>query len=241
MLPWVLTGRSRSAARPSTWVRVGRCQDPLRRPCATSPPARPLSIPLAPSGFCSGPLLKLSRWVGFSLWPFPVSTLTTSARETAYPGRIETSAGRWSRRTGKPPSWRPLGEALDCGWRLEVRCARGPRDGMKRIRECVYGAGITNRHTRSSEFEFRARRGSFKLPPGVGASGLEAAWGEPRPNAALFFWNGYFVRALLRRTSRRVPPTPRSPASRCEKGRSNPAAFRFRASGSWPHEPEARP
>src|SRR4029078_10184125 len=35
-----------------------------------------------------------------------------------------------------------LGEALDYGWRVTVRCAWGPRDGMKRIRECVYGGEL---------------------------------------------------------------------------------------------------
>ena len=32
-----------------------------------------------------------------------------------------------------------IGEAYDQGWRVTVRCAWGPRDGMKRRRECVYG------------------------------------------------------------------------------------------------------
>lgn len=33
-----------------------------------------------------------------------------------------------------------IAEALDAGWRVRVRCAWGPRDGMKRVRECVCGA-----------------------------------------------------------------------------------------------------
>jgi hypothetical protein len=35
-----------------------------------------------------------------------------------------------------------LGDALSAGWRIRVRCAWGPRDAMKRIRECVYGAEL---------------------------------------------------------------------------------------------------
>lgn len=35
-----------------------------------------------------------------------------------------------------------LGEALDFGWGVTVRCAHGPRDGMKRVRECVYGGDL---------------------------------------------------------------------------------------------------
>ena len=30
-----------------------------------------------------------------------------------------------------------IGEAHDLGWRVMVRCAWGPRDGMKRVRESV--------------------------------------------------------------------------------------------------------
>jgi hypothetical protein len=33
-----------------------------------------------------------------------------------------------------------LGEALNLGWRLHVRCDYGKRDAMKSIRECVYGS-----------------------------------------------------------------------------------------------------
>jgi hypothetical protein len=35
-----------------------------------------------------------------------------------------------------------IGEALGLGWRIHVRCAWGPRDGMKRRRECVYGGEL---------------------------------------------------------------------------------------------------
>jgi hypothetical protein len=35
-----------------------------------------------------------------------------------------------------------LGEAFSLSWRLTVRCAHGPHDGMKRKRECVAGAKL---------------------------------------------------------------------------------------------------
>ena len=31
-----------------------------------------------------------------------------------------------------------LGIARSVGWKVHTRCAHGPRDGMKRVRECVY-------------------------------------------------------------------------------------------------------
>ena len=48
-----------------------------------------------------------------------------------------------------------IGEALDLGWRVTVRCSFGPRDGMKRGRECVYGGELdlpTLVWTRGREF-----------------------------------------------------------------------------------------
>jgi hypothetical protein len=35
-----------------------------------------------------------------------------------------------------------IGEAYDAGWRVRVRCAWGPREGMKRVRECIHGAEL---------------------------------------------------------------------------------------------------
>jgi hypothetical protein len=35
-----------------------------------------------------------------------------------------------------------LGEAYRLGWQLTARCAFGPRDGMKSIRECKYRAPL---------------------------------------------------------------------------------------------------
>ena len=41
-----------------------------------------------------------------------------------------------------PMAVKTIGEALDLGWRVTVRCSFGPRDGMKRGRECVYGGEL---------------------------------------------------------------------------------------------------
>lgn len=35
-----------------------------------------------------------------------------------------------------------LGEAWQLGWRITVRCAFGPRDGMKSVRECDHRAEL---------------------------------------------------------------------------------------------------
>lgn len=35
-----------------------------------------------------------------------------------------------------------IGEAMDFSWCVTVRCAHGLRDGMKRVRECVYGGEL---------------------------------------------------------------------------------------------------
>ena len=48
-----------------------------------------------------------------------------------------------------------IGDAYAASWRVKVRCAWGPRDGMKRVRECVYGAELdlqTLVWTRGREF-----------------------------------------------------------------------------------------
>jgi hypothetical protein len=31
-----------------------------------------------------------------------------------------------------------IGEAFSLGWRVHMRCSWGPRDGMKRVRECAF-------------------------------------------------------------------------------------------------------
>lgn len=35
-----------------------------------------------------------------------------------------------------------LHNAVSAGWGIRVRCGWGPRDGMKRVRECVYGGEV---------------------------------------------------------------------------------------------------
>jgi len=35
-----------------------------------------------------------------------------------------------------------VGEAYDAGWRVRVRCAWGPRESMKRVRECIHGTEL---------------------------------------------------------------------------------------------------
>ena len=36
-----------------------------------------------------------------------------------------------------------IGEAAyDTDWRVRVRCTWGPREGMKRVRECIHGAEL---------------------------------------------------------------------------------------------------
>ena len=84
-----------------------------------------------------------------------------------------------------------LGEAYQQGWRVQVRCAWGLRDGMKRVRECVYGADLdlqTLVWTRGSDFPLARlesrlkcpRCGSrrvvllFELPSGLGLLSLNA-------------------------------------------------------------------
>ena len=60
-----------------------------------------------------------------------------------------------------------LGEAMDFSWRLTVRCAHGPRDGMKRVRECVYGAELdlqTLVWTRGRDFPLARLESRLKCP-----------------------------------------------------------------------------
>jgi hypothetical protein len=60
-----------------------------------------------------------------------------------------------------------LGEAMDFSWRVNVRCACGPRDGMKRVRECVHGAELDMRTlvwTRGSEFPLARLESRLKCP-----------------------------------------------------------------------------
>ena len=60
-----------------------------------------------------------------------------------------------------------LGEAMDYSWRVTVRCAWGPRDGMKRVRECVYGAELdlqTLVWTRGRDFPLARLESRLKCP-----------------------------------------------------------------------------
>lgn len=60
-----------------------------------------------------------------------------------------------------------LGEALDLCWRVTVRCAFGPHEGMKRIRECVYGGGLdlqTLVWTRGRAFPLARLESRLKCP-----------------------------------------------------------------------------
>jgi hypothetical protein len=60
-----------------------------------------------------------------------------------------------------------LGEAMDFSWRVTVRCAWGPRDGMKRVRECVYGGELdlqTLVWTRGRDFPLARLESRLKCP-----------------------------------------------------------------------------
>jgi hypothetical protein len=60
-----------------------------------------------------------------------------------------------------------LGDAFSHGWRVQVRCAWGPRDGMKRVRECVYGAELdlaTLMWTRGKNFPLTMLESRMKCP-----------------------------------------------------------------------------
>jgi len=58
-------------------------------------------------------------------------------------------------------------EAYSLGWRVTVRCAWGPRDGMKRVRECVHGAELdlaTLVWTRGKDFPLARLESRLKCP-----------------------------------------------------------------------------
>jgi hypothetical protein len=60
-----------------------------------------------------------------------------------------------------------LGDALSAGWRIRARWALGPRDGMKRVRECVYGAELylpTLVWTRGATFPIGRLESRLKCP-----------------------------------------------------------------------------
>ena len=93
-----------------------------------------------------------------------------------------------------------LGEAFSAGWRVRVRCAWGPREGMKRVRECVYGAELdlqTLVWTRGKDFPLdllsarlkRPRCGSrrvrlaFVPPPSRAGYVLKESWFQDRKHS----------------------------------------------------------
>ena len=60
-----------------------------------------------------------------------------------------------------------LGQAYTLGWRLTARCAWGPRDGMKRKRECIYSAELdltTLIWTRGHRFPLSLLASRLKCP-----------------------------------------------------------------------------
>jgi hypothetical protein len=60
-----------------------------------------------------------------------------------------------------------LGDAFSHGWGIRVRCAWGPREGMKRVRECVYGAELdlaTLIWTRGKDFPLTMLESRMKCP-----------------------------------------------------------------------------
>lgn len=60
-----------------------------------------------------------------------------------------------------------LGEAFALSWKLTIRCAWGPHDGMKRRRECVAGAKLdmqTLLWTRGRDFPLSRLESRMKCP-----------------------------------------------------------------------------
>jgi len=60
-----------------------------------------------------------------------------------------------------------LGEAFSAGWRIRVRCAWSARDGMKRVRECVFGGELdlqTLIWTRGRDFPLTMLESRLKCP-----------------------------------------------------------------------------
>jgi hypothetical protein len=68
-----------------------------------------------------------------------------------------------------------LGEAMNAGWRITMRCAWGKRDAMKTVRECTYSHGLdmaTLVATRDRDFPLA----SFDTRLHVRDVGLGASW-----------------------------------------------------------------
>ena len=69
-------------------------------------------------------------------------------------------------------------------WRqIHARCAWGPRDGMKRVRECVYGAELdlqTLIWTRGNDFPLDLLSARLKCPR-CGSRRVRVAFTPPAP------------------------------------------------------------
>ena len=74
-----------------------------------------------------------------------------------------------------------LGEAYSLGWRVTVRCAHGPRDGMKHVRECVYGGELdlqTLVWTRGRDFPLDMLASRLRCPR-CGSRSVRVAFSPP--------------------------------------------------------------
>lgn len=70
---------------------------------------------------------------------------------------------------------------MDASWRVRVRCAWGPRDGMKRVRECMYGGELdlqTLVWTRGRAFPLTSLESRLKCPR-CGSRRVRVAFGVP--------------------------------------------------------------
>jgi hypothetical protein len=77
-----------------------------------------------------------------------------------------------------------IGEALDLSWTVTVRCAHGPRDGMKSVRECVYGGELdlpTLVWTRGRDFPIGRLESRLKCPR-CGSRQVRLAFSVPPTN-----------------------------------------------------------
>lgn len=75
-----------------------------------------------------------------------------------------------------------LGEPFSAGWRIRVRCAWGPRDGVKRVRECVYGGELdlqTLIWTRGRDCPLTMLESRLKYPR-CGSRRVRLAFSAPR-------------------------------------------------------------
>jgi hypothetical protein len=77
-----------------------------------------------------------------------------------------------------------LGVARSLGWKVHMKCADGPRDGMKRVRECIYRKQLdleTLVSTRGPNFPL-SRLESRLMCPACGSRRVTVVF-EPPSNA----------------------------------------------------------